>query len=43
MSGAIMNKVLDLLGMENTEEEYDEEGYEEEYDEEVEPEEGRNF
>ena len=43
MSGAIMNKVLDLLGMENTEEEYDEEGYEEEYDEEVEQEEGRNF
>ena len=31
MSGAIMNKVLDLFGMDNTEEEYDEEeGYEEE-------------
>ena len=41
MSGAIMNKVLDLFGMETAEEEYDEEieneeGYEEE-------EEGRNF
>lgn len=41
MSGAIMNKVLDLFGMETAEEEYDEEiENEEEYEEE---EEGRNF
>ena len=31
MSGAIMNKVLDLFGMDNTEEEYDEEEDEQEY------------
>ena len=44
MSGAIMNKVLDLFGMDNTEEEYDEEeGYEEETEQDEEQEEGRNF
>lgn len=40
MSGAIMNKVLDLFGMETAEEEYDEEI---ENEEENEEEEGRNF
>lgn len=44
MSGAIMNKVLDLFGMDNTEEEYDEEeGYEEELEQDEEQDEGRNF
>lgn len=44
MSGAIMNKVLDLFGMDNTEEEYDEEeGYEEEVEQDEEQDEGRNF
>ena len=44
MSGAIMNKVLDLFGMDNTEEEYyEEEGYEEETEQDEEQEEGRNF
>lgn len=43
MSGAIMNKVLDLFGM-DAEEEYDEEeGYNEEVEQEEETEEGRNF
>ncbi len=42
MSGAIMNKVLDLFGVDTAEEEYDEEeGYEQE--EEEEQEENRNF
>jgi len=40
MSGAIMNKVLDLFGVETAEEEYDEEI---ENEEEVDEEEGRNF
>ena len=44
MSGAIMNKVLDLFGMDNAEEEYDEEeGYEEEIEQDEEQDEGRNF
>lgn len=39
-----MNKVLDLFGMDNTEEEYDEEeGYEEEVEQDEEQDEGRNF
>ena len=42
MSGAIMNKVLDLFGVE-TAEDYDEEIYEEEYEQEDEVEENRNF
>ena len=42
MSGAIMNKVLDLFGVDTTEEEYDEEeGYE--VEEQEEQEENRNF
>ena len=42
MSGAIMNKVLDLFGVDTAEEDYDvEEGYEQE--EEEEQEENRNF
>lgn len=41
MSGAIMNKVLDLFGVDTAEEEYEEEGYEEEYEEEQE--ENANF
>lgn len=42
MSGAIMNKVLDLFGVDTTEEEYDEEeGYE--IEEEEEQEENKNF
>lgn len=42
MSGAIMNKVLDLFGVDTTEEEYDEEeGYE--VEEEEEQEENKNF
>ena len=43
MSGAIMNKVLDLFGMDTAEEEYDEEEYEEIEQDEEEQEEGRNF
>jgi len=43
MSGAIMNKVLDLFGMDTAEEEYDEEEYEEVEQDEEEQEEGRNF
>lgn len=43
MSGAIMNKVLDLFGVETDEEEYDEEAYEEENELEEEQEENRNF
>ena len=30
MSGAIMNKVLDLFGVDTAEEEYEEDGYEDE-------------
>lgn len=43
MSGAIMNKVLDLFGMDTAEEEYDEEEYDEVEQDEEEQEEGRNF
>lgn len=43
MSGAIMNKVLDLFGMDTAEEEYDEEDYDEEMDQEEEYEEPKNF
>ena len=43
MSGAIMNKVLDLFGVDTDEEEYEEEGYEEENEQEEEQEENRNF
>lgn len=43
MSGAIMNKVLDLFGVDNTEEDYEEEGYEEENEQEEEQEENKNF
>lgn len=43
MSGAIMNKVLDLFGVDTAEEEYDEEEYEELEDDEEEVEENRNF
>lgn len=42
MSGAIMNKVLDLFGVDTSEEEY-EEDYEQEIEEEQEQEENRNF
>ena len=42
MSGAIMNKVLDLFGVDTAEEEYEEDGYEDEGIEE-EQEENRNF
>ena len=41
MSGAIMNKVLDLFGVDTAEEEYDEDVYDEEIEEEQE--ENRNF
>lgn len=41
MSGAIMNKVLDLFGVDTNEEEYEEEDYEQELEEEQE--ENRNF
>lgn len=40
MAGAVMNKVLGLLGVESEEEEYDEEEYEQEIDEQ---EENKNF
>ena len=43
MSGAIMNKVLDLFGVDTAEEDYEEEGYEEETEQEDEVEENRNF
>lgn len=46
MSGAIMNKVLDLFGVDTAaEDEYEEEGYEEEIEQEEEPEaeENKNF
>ncbi len=43
MSGAIMNKVLDLFGVDTDEEEYEDEGYEEEVEQEDEIEENRNF
>ena len=42
MSGAIMNKVLDLFGVDTSEEEYDEEAYDDE-EEVEEQEENRNF
>ena len=42
MSGAIMNKVLDLFGVDTADEEYEEEGYEEEVEQE-DQEEGKNF
>ena len=42
MAGAIMNKVLDLFGVDTSEEEYDEEEYDEEVEEEQQ-EENRNF
>ena len=43
MSGAIMNKVLDLFGVETAEEEYDDEIYDDEIEQEDEVEENRNF
>lgn len=43
MSGAIMNKVLDLFGVETEEEEYEDEVYEDEIEQEDEVEENRNF
>jgi len=43
MSGAIMNKVLDLFGVDTNEEEYDEEEYEYEEEQEDEVEENKNF
>ena len=43
MSGAIMNKVLDLFGVDAAEDEYEDEVYEEEIDQEYEVEENRNF
>lgn len=35
MAGAIVNKILDLVGVDTSEEEYEEEGYEQEEEEEV--------
>ena len=35
MAGAIVNKILDLVGVDTTEEEYEEEGFEQEEEEEV--------
>ncbi len=43
MSGAIMNKVLDLFGVDTAEEDYDDEVYEEEIEQEDDIEENRNF
>ena len=43
MSGAIMNKVLDLFGVDTADEEYEDEVYEDEIDQEDEAEESRNF
>lgn len=43
MSGAIMNKVLDLFGVDTAEEDYEDEYYEEIEDDEEEVEENRNF
>ena len=43
MSGAIMNKVLDLFGVDNAVEDYEEVGYEEENEQEEEQEENKNF
>ncbi len=43
MSGAIMNKVLDLFGVDTAEEDYENEDYEEIEDDEEEVEENRNF
>ena len=42
MSGAIMNKVLDLFGV-DTEEDYEEEAYDEEIEQEEDIEENKNF
>lgn len=41
MAGAIVNRVLDLFGVDTAEEEYEEEGYEQEEEEEIE--ENKNF
>lgn len=43
MSGAIMNKVLDLFGVDTNEEEYEDEDYEYETEQEDEIEENKNF
>lgn len=43
MSGAIMNKVLDLFGVDTAEEDYEEEAYDEEIEQEDDIEENRNF
>lgn len=43
MSGAIMNKVLDLFGVDTDEEEYEDEVYDEEIGQDEEIEENRNF
>lgn len=43
MSGAIMNKVLDLFGVDTAEEEYEDEVYDEEIEQEDDIEENRNF
>lgn len=43
MSGAIMNKVLDLFGVDTAEEDYEEEAYDEEIEQEDDIDENRNF
>ncbi len=43
MAGAIMNKVLDLFGVDTSEEEFEDEDYEQEEQEQEEQEENRNF
>lgn len=43
MSGAIMNKVLDLFGVDTAEEDYEDEVYDEEIEQEDDIEENRNF
>lgn len=43
MSGAIMNKVLDLFGVDTAEEDYEDEVYDEEIEQEEDIEENRNF
>lgn len=43
MSGAIMNKVLDLFGVDTAEEEYEDEAYDEEIEQEDDIEENKNF
>lgn len=43
MSGAIMNKVLDLFGVDTDEEEYEDEVYDEEIEQDEEIEENKNF